>query len=117
MGKFIFWSIIAFVACILSYIVFEVVNSYKPFTNYNKIKYNAYDTCKNKNTVRPIIFNYVESDDICECVAIAAANIADKLNVTSQVAQDIETKNLSTRYYYILNGANTACSIQKALSK
>lgn len=116
MGKFIFWLVISFIFCIISYIVFEVVNSYKPITNYNKIKYSIYDVCKNKNTVRPIIIDYIESDDICECIGITAAKLSATLNITKQIAQDIETKNLNNRYYYILNASKTSCSLQKVLS-
>lgn len=114
-GKIIFWIIGVLVVSNISYMGFEVINSHKPFTDFNKIKYGIYSLCKPKNSVGTVIFSFSPPSDSCECLGHVAAHLADEMNITDKIAKDLSENKLTQRLDLILTTAKGSCAFKKAL--
>jgi hypothetical protein len=110
------WSIVGIVLGLSGGAVFyEVLNSYIPLTEYNKLKYAIYDSCRDKKHPRTILVPGSKPSNKCECVAIYGSEFAYQQGVAGDVAEDLLKNKSTVRSAYIINTARGVCEYRNIL--
>ena len=110
------WSVIGALVGLSSGVVFyEVLNSYVPLTEYNKLKYTIYDICRDKKQPRNILVPGFDYNTKCECIAIYASEFADKQGIASAITEDLVKDKGSIRAAYVINTAKETCEYRKMM--